>query len=32
MIISLNSIDHIIFVMEKRCVLFEVRTGYLNNT
>jgi hypothetical protein len=31
MIISLNSINQLIFVMVKCGVLFEVRTGFLNN-
>jgi hypothetical protein len=29
-IISLNSINHLIFVMVECGVLFEVRTGFLN--
>jgi hypothetical protein len=28
---SLNSVNHLIFVMVKWCVLFEVRTELLNN-
>jgi hypothetical protein len=31
-IISLNSINQLIFVMVKCCVLFEVRTEFLNIT
>jgi hypothetical protein len=31
MIISLSSINQVIFVMEKFCVFFAVRTGFLNN-
>jgi hypothetical protein len=30
-IISLNNINQLIFVMVKRGVLLEVRTGFLNN-
>jgi hypothetical protein len=30
-IISLNSVNQLIFVMVKCGVLFEVRTGFLNN-
>jgi hypothetical protein len=30
-IISLNSVNQLIFVMVKYGVLFEVRTGFLNN-
>jgi hypothetical protein len=30
-IISINSINQLIFVMVKCGVLFEVRTGFLNN-
>jgi hypothetical protein len=29
-IISLNSVNQLIFVMVKCCVLFEVRTEFLN--
>jgi hypothetical protein len=29
-IISLNNVNQLIFVMVKCCVLFEVRTEYLN--
>jgi hypothetical protein len=31
MIISLNKINQLIFVTVKCCVLFEVRTEFLNN-
>jgi hypothetical protein len=30
-LISLNSVNQLIFVMVKWCVLFEVRTEFLNN-
>jgi hypothetical protein len=28
--LNLNSVNQLIFVMVKCCVLFEVRTGFLN--
>jgi hypothetical protein len=31
-VISLNVINQLIFVMVKYCVLFEVRTEFLNTT